>query len=84
MVSHFPASRAPRQLAARGESPPWPFPTWATPENAEGFRDCRSPHPAAADYFHNLLTRICASSRQRKRIRRSSGRVQSQFIAAAS
>jgi hypothetical protein len=36
-----------RLLAVRGKSLPWPFSTWATPENAEGFRGCRSPHPAA-------------------------------------
>ena len=41
----------------RGKSLPWPFSTWPNPENAEGFRGCRSPHPAAADYFHSLLTR---------------------------
>jgi len=42
---------------------PWPFPanageslsTWATSENAEGFRGCRSPHPVLADSFHSLL-----------------------------
>ena len=28
------------------------------PANAEGFRGCRSPPPAAADYFHSLLTRV--------------------------
>lgn len=42
-------------LAVHGKSPPWPFSTWATLENAQGFRGCRSPHPAATDYFHNLL-----------------------------
>ena len=42
-------------LAVRGKSLPWPFSTWATPENAEGFRGCQSPHPAAADFFHSLL-----------------------------
>ena len=42
-------------LAVRGKSLPWPFSTWATPENAEGFPGCRLPHPAAADYFHSLL-----------------------------
>ena len=41
-------------LVVRGKSHPWPFSTWATPENAEGSRGCRSPHPAAADYFHSL------------------------------
>ena len=29
--------------------------TWAPPENAEGFRGCESPPPAAADVFHSLL-----------------------------
>ena len=43
------------KLAVRGKSHPWPFSTLATPENAEGFRGCRSPHPAAAEYFHSLL-----------------------------
>ena len=43
-------------LTVRGKSHPWPFSNWATPENAEGFRVCRAPLPAAADYFHSLLT----------------------------
>jgi len=43
-------------LTVRGKSHPWPFSTWATPENTEGFRDCRSPHPAAADCSHSHLT----------------------------
>ena len=42
---------------------PWPLPanageqqpTWATPENTEGFRGGPSPHPALADYFRSLL-----------------------------
>jgi hypothetical protein len=42
-------------LAARGKSLPWAFSTWATPENAEGFRGCRSPHPASAEFIHSLL-----------------------------
>ena len=42
-------------LSVRGKSHPWPFSTWATPENAEGFRGCRLPHPAAADYFRSPL-----------------------------
>ena len=37
----------------RGEQSP----TWTTPENNEGFRCSRSPHSAAADYFHSLLDR---------------------------
>ena len=53
-------------LAVRGKSLPWPFSTWATPENAECLRGCRSPHPAAADYFHSLLAfflvGLCAAS----------------------
>jgi hypothetical protein len=31
--------------------------TWATPKNAEGFRGCRSPLPAAADLNNSLLGR---------------------------
>jgi len=43
-------------LTVRGKSHPWPFPTRATPKNAEGFRGCQAPHPAAADLIHSLLT----------------------------
>ena len=43
-------------LTVRGKSHPWPFSTWATPENAKGCRGCQAPLPAAADYFHSLLT----------------------------
>jgi hypothetical protein len=47
---------------AKQDSPPWTLPanagerqsTWATPKNANGFRGCQSPHPAAADFFHSL------------------------------
>ena len=35
-----------RRKTVRGKSPAWPFPTCATPENAEGVRGCRSPHPS--------------------------------------
>ena len=50
-------------LTVRGKSHPWPLPanagdqqsTWATPENVEGFRGCRSPHPAADHSIHSLL-----------------------------
>ena len=58
LASHLDAGSpdaAAGQLAVRGKSHPWPFSTWATPENAEGFRGCQSPHPAAADFFHSLL-----------------------------
>ena len=50
-------------LTVHGKSHPWPFSTWATPENAEGFRGCRSPHPAAGNFFPSLLTPQPASSR---------------------
>jgi TRAP-type mannitol/chloroaromatic compound transport system substrate-binding protein len=43
-------------LAVREKSHPWPFPTRATPENAEVFRGCQAPHPAAAHFIHSLLT----------------------------
>ena len=49
------ASRDRSGLAVRGKSRPWSFSTRATPENAEGFRGCRSPHPAAADFIHSQL-----------------------------
>lgn len=42
-------------LAVRGNSHPGPFSIWATPENAERFRSCWSPLPAAADLSHGLL-----------------------------
>ncbi len=43
-------------LSARGKSLPWPFSIWATPQKADVFGGCRSPHPAAADLFHSLLS----------------------------
>jgi hypothetical protein len=51
-------------LTVRGKSLPWPFSTWATPENAKGFRGCRSPHPAADALIHGLLTAVawCAAA----------------------
>ena len=52
-----------RQLAVRGKSHPWPFPTRATPENAEGFRGCQAPHPAAAGFIHSLLAPQDAAGR---------------------
>ena len=53
----------PQTLAAHGKSLPWHLPanagdqqpTRATPENAEDFRGCWSPLPAAADFVHGLL-----------------------------
>ena len=60
----------PEVLAVRGKSHPWPFSTWATPENAAGFRGCQSPHPAAADYSHSLLGEEL--ERERKAIGRKS------------
>jgi WD40 repeat protein len=39
-----------------------PFSTWVTPENAKGFRACRSPHPAADDFIHGLLALAAAVS----------------------
>ena len=40
------------------KKPSMAFSTWAIHENAEGFRGCRSPHPAVADSFHSLLVRF--------------------------
>jgi len=50
-----PGTALPGFLAACGKSRPWPFSTRAIPENAEGFRGCRSPLPAAADFIQSLL-----------------------------
>ena len=49
------------ELAAGTLNYPWKKPSMAffhlgNPENAEGFRGCRSLHPAAADCLHSLLT----------------------------
>jgi hypothetical protein len=43
-------------LTVLGKSQPWLFSTWETLENAQGFRGCRSPYPAAADFLRRLLT----------------------------
>jgi hypothetical protein len=42
-------------LTVRGQSLPWPLSTWSTAGNAEGCLGRRSPHRAAADWFHSLL-----------------------------
>ena len=62
-------------LAVRGKSPAWPSPanagerwsTWATPKNAEGFRGCRTPLPAAADFIDSLLGRPMVSNVSKKK-----------------
>lgn len=48
-------------LAIGRKSYPWPFSTWATAENARGFRGRQSPHPAAAGFFRPLLGLLAAT-----------------------
>ncbi len=43
-------------LTVRGKSPPWPFSIRPTDGKAEVFHGRQSPHRAAADFFHSLLT----------------------------
>ena len=51
------AAMADEELAVRGKSPPWPFSTWSTAGNAEGFPGRPPSHPARTDLFHSLLGR---------------------------
>jgi molybdopterin-guanine dinucleotide biosynthesis protein A len=47
-------------LTGLGKSLLSPFSSWATPEDAKGFRGCRAPHPAADDCNHGLPTPMSA------------------------